>query len=158
LPISISKDVLLNNWYNDDIVRPIKLIEYGTSVDNETGILNNHTPSMLITLNANKTKDDPNGTPILIYGKRSNHNIGSDILPASYAADDLKNKIPIWSPYIKVNYGRSNDPTTTLIYRIVGYTSEENKNNKVKSFYPIYGLTNKNGMKYHGHTIVEYGQ
>ena len=94
--------------------------------------------------------------PLVIFGKRNNEITKGKIGNTSYTEFTGK---PTYSRYIKVKIGKTNNPESWAVYKLVGVSkvADKKKPNKIHE-YPVYQIVNKKGYKYRGHTITEYGR
>ena len=128
------EDIFLNNWFNDKLVKPVRLVE------------SDHFLKGLY--------DKRDATyPILLSGQRDNNKDG--IKPVGYVTDTFGDKYPIFPPYIKIKDGAGNTPANWHVYQLIGYYYVSENNRQVAK--PVYALVSKKGYRYKGHTITEYG-
>ena len=128
------EDIFLNNWFNDKLVKPVRLVE------------SDHFLKGLY--------DKKDATyPILLSGQRDNNKDG--IKPVGYVTDTFGDKHPIFPPYIKIKDGAGNTPANQHVYQLIGYYYVTENNRQVAK--PVYALVSKKGYRYKGHTVTEYG-
>lgn len=132
-------DILANNWHNDALVRPI---DYYKSV--EGGYISMKS----ITISEQQL------APNLILGEYSGKR-GAAIRPINWVKVDDKS-YPIFPPMVKFRDFGGFAPENWHLYQLIGYKSVPNETGRI-DYTPVYALINKKGMKYRGHTIVQYG-
>lgn len=143
-------DMILNNWTNDKLVKPVDM--YGGP---------NSSALRGIYLN------DQVAMPNIVLGQRNDSDFNV-IGPISWVKItnpiDLKTKsYPLFPPYIKMRDNLGFGPENWHVYTLIGYkeTLEVNSVGKPTgriNYSPVYGLVSKKGYKYRGHTIVEYNK
>ena len=118
----------------------------------------------LMTIDSGQIFPGTNRTyPLVIFGKRNNAVTEGKIGNTTYTEfiDENGQKIvkPAYSRYIKVKIGKTNNPESWAVYKLVGVSQVADKKNPDKIHeYPVYQVVNKKGYKYRGHTITEYGR
>lgn len=158
------EDIFLNNWQNDDLVKPVK--EWGevegkdvdgNPVMNRTSFVGLY--SKYPFFNSNKPLYN------IFIGKMSGDKkdefaikpIGFKLIEEYRDGVIVKNSYPIYPPYIKIRMSYGNSPLTHAVYKLVGY-QEVMRVGKAPKYYPVYSLINKKGMRYQGHVITELGR
>lgn len=154
-------DFYLNNWHDNQIVKPydetvpvesrdMEFDDRGRPIERTSGFY---------TFDRASTLHDRN-IPVVILGKRSDRTAANeDIKPIGYKQVMQDNKlktVPVFPPYIKLKVNKQNTPQNNVMYQLVGY-KEEQRDNKTDIF-PVYSIVEKKGMKYKGHVITEYGR
>lgn len=140
-------DLFLNNWTNDLMVKPVNFY-----------VGENNTALKSISVSKDAL------VPNIILGER----VGSDkpaIGPVNWIKVKIKDEtksFPIFPPYIKYKDTMGNGIQNWHVYQLIGYKSvpQLNANGKqtgLQQYTPLYGLVEKKGYKYKGHSIVEYG-
>ena len=76
------------------------------------------------------------------------------IKPVAYEIVGTR-RIPIFTPYVKMQYTPKYNPNGILVYKLIGVNIR--KTDSGTYYTPIYSLVNKKGYNYKGHHIVEYG-
>ena len=156
------RDIMLNNWTNNDIVPMIEhtYIEQKITAD---GIMNEATS--LFGIRSKMKAIGSNVNPYLFFsGKAGNKNriksIGTKVIEEYnvFTGQLQKNRYPIYPSFVKIKYGSTNSPSSYLVYELVGYNREISKTTQQPVYTPIYMLVNKKGMRYKGHVITEYGR
>ena len=66
--------------------------------------------------------------------------------------------IPVYPNFVKVKYGNTSDPTSYMVYKLIGTKTMFNKQLRREFITPVYLAVNKKGYNYKGHRIVEYGR
>ena len=162
------EDIFLNNWQNDDLVKPVK--EWGevegkdvngNPVMNRTSFVGLY--SKYPFFNSNKPLYN-------IFIGKMNGDIKDEfaIKPIGFKIIEeykdgikdgviVKNSYPIYPPYVKIRMSYGNSPLTHAVYKLVGY-QEVTQVGKAPKYYPVYSLINKKGMRYQGHVITELGR
>lgn len=158
------EDIFLNNWQNDDLVKPVK--EWGevegkdidgNPVMNRTSFVGLY--SKYPFFNSNKPLYN------IFIGKMNGDRkdefaikpIGFKLIEEYREGVIVKNSYPIYPPYVKIRMSYGNSPLTHAVYKIVGY-QEVIQVGKATKYYPVYSLINKKGMRYQGHVITELGR
>ena len=156
------RDVMLNNWTNNDIVPRIEhtYVEQKITAD---GIMNEETSLFGIRSKMKAVGSSIN--PYLFFsGKAGNKNrikpIGTKVIEEYnvFTGQLQKNRYPIYPSFVKIKYGSTNSPSSYIVYELVGYNREVSKTTQQPVYTPIYMLVNKKGMRYKGHVITEYGR
>ena len=132
-----SEDLFLNNWYNDTLVRPVEL--------------NNSKNQPLKYLNLNNKSTIPN----IVVGERVGKEIPA-INPIAWVNTSEGTK-PLFSPFIKIRDSFGFGVNNWHVFKLIGF-KERAIDQKMSNYIPVYGLVEKKGYKYRGHTIVEYGK
>ncbi len=155
------KEVFLNNWQNDNLVKPIKYYVVSQRLQrNEDGDM------ALVTVNNGLVGIDSPYTeipgikyPILetFVGMRTSYR-GDDIKPIGYKTDALGATYPIYPPYVKIKYFNENTPNNTMVYELTGMAIQKHRRSGNTQFIPVYHLVDKKGYKMQGNTITEYGR
>lgn len=158
-----SDDIFLNSWYDKQIVKPYletvpfdtkeqEFDELGRPVQATTGFITFDAHSKLLDRKI----------PKLIIGKRSNRSASNeDIKPIGFVEvkeDDKLISVPKYPPYINIRFGNVNLLAETVMYKLVGITSEQQADSNKVNHSPVYTIVEKKGMKYRGHVITEYGR
>lgn len=162
------EDIFLNNWQNDDLVKPVK--EWGevegkdvdgNPVMNRTSFVGLY--SKYPFFNSNKPLYN-----IFIGKMNGDKKDEFAIKPIGFKIIEeykdgikdgviVKNSYPIYPPYVKIRMSYGNSPLTHAVYKLVGY-QEVTQVGKAPKYYPVYSLINKKGMRYQGHVITELGR
>lgn len=133
-------DILANNWHNDAVVKPINY--YKQSGDGY--VMMKHV-----------SIDEYQVAPNLILGEYSEGNIG--IAPTGWVK--VNNiSYPLFPPMVKFRDLGGYAPDNWHLYQLIGYKETMSAITGRTNYTPVYALINKKGMKYKGHTIVEYGR
>lgn len=132
-------DILANNWHNDAVVKPI---DYYKSVEG------GYIAMKSITIS------DQQIAPNLILGEYSGRK-GAAIRPINWVEVEGQS-YPIFPPMVKFRDLGGFAPENWHLYQLIGYKQVPDEFGRV-NYTPVYALINKKGMKYRGHTIIEYG-
>lgn len=133
-------DILANNWHNDSVVKPINY--YKQSGDGY--VMMKHV-----------SIDEYQVAPNLILGEYSEDSIG--IAPTGWVkVNDIS--YPLFPPMVKFRDLGGYAPDNWHLYQLIGYKETMSAITGRTNYTPVYALINKKGMKYKGHTIVEYGR
>lgn len=133
-------DILANNWHNDAVVKPIN---YYKQTDGGY-IMMKHA-----------SIDEYQVAPNMIIGEYTSSN-DPVIRPINWVKVD-GNSYPLFPPMVKFRDLGGYTPENWHLYQLIGYREFMDRNNRV-AYSPVYALINKKGMKYRGHTIVEYNK
>lgn len=133
-------DILANNWHNDAVVKPIN---YYKQTDGGY-IMMKHA-----------SIDEYQVAPNMIIGEYTSSN-DPVIRPINWVKVD-GNSYPLFPPMVKFRDLGGYAPENWHLYQLIGYREFMDRNNRV-AYSPVYALINKKGMKYRGHTIVEYNK
>lgn len=133
-------DILANNWHNDAVVKPIN---YYKQTDGGY-IMMKHA-----------SIDEYQVAPNMIIGEYTSSN-DPVIKPINWVKVD-GNSYPLFPPMVKFRDLGGYTPENWHLYQLIGYREFMDRNNRV-AYSPVYALINKKGMKYRGHTIVEYNK
>lgn len=133
-------DILANNWHNDAVVKPIN---YYKQTDGGY-IMMKHA-----------SIDEYQVAPNMIIGEYTSSN-DPVIRPINWVKVD-GNSYPLFPPMVKFRDLGGYAPENWHLYQLIGYREFMDGNNRV-NYSPVYALINKKGMKYRGHTIVEYNK
>ena len=133
-------DILANNWHNDAVVKPIN---YYKQTDG----------GYIMMKHANI--DEYQVAPNMIIGEYTSSN-DPVIRPINWVKVD-GNSYPLFPPMVKFRDLGGYTPENWHLYQLIGYREFMDRNNRV-TYSPVYALINKKGMKYRGHTIVEYNK
>lgn len=133
-------DILANNWHNDAVVKPVN---YYKQTDGGY-IMMKHA-----------SIDEYQVAPNMIIGEYTGSN-DPVIRPINWVKVD-GNSYPLFPPMVKFRDLGGYAPENWHLYQLIGYREFMDRNNRV-AYSPIYALINKKGMKYRGHTIVEYNK
>ena len=133
-------DILANNWHNDAVVKPIN---YYKQTDGGY-IMMKHA-----------SIDEYQVAPNMIIGEYTSSN-DPVIRPINWVKVD-GNSYPLFPPMVKFRDLGGYTPENWHLYQLIGYREFMDRNNRV-TYSPVYALINKKGMKYRGHTIVEYNK
>lgn len=133
-------DILANNWHNDAVVKPIN---YYKQTDGGY-IMMKHA-----------SIDEYRVAPNMIIGEYTSSN-DPVIRPINWVKVD-GNSYPLFPPMVKFRDLGGYTPENWHLYQLIGYREFMDRNNRV-TYSPVYALINKKGMKYRGHTIVEYNK
>lgn len=133
-------DILANNWHNDAVVKPIN---YYKQTDGGY-IMMKHV-----------SIDEYQVAPNMIIGEYTSSN-DPVIRPINWVKVD-GNSYPLFPPMVKFRDLGGYAPENWHLYQLIGYREFMDRNNRA-AYSPVYALINKKGMKYRGHTIVEYNK
>lgn len=133
-------DIIANNWHNDAVVKPIN---YYKQTDGGY-IMMKHA-----------SIDEYQVAPNMIIGEYTSSN-DPVIRPINWVKVD-GNSYPLFPPMVKFRDLGGYAPENWHLYQLIGYREFMDRNNRV-AYSPVYALINKKGMKYRGHTIVEYNK
>lgn len=113
-------DVFINNWFDDYLVREI----------DEQNILGIDSPISI-------TYTDNNGENKLKYPLL--------FVVTSNVRSTAINKVaqPLFAPYVKISLTTKNNPNTTVLYKLIGYSIADGEGEEK----PIYIAINKKGVK-----------
>lgn len=133
-------DIIANNWHNDAVVKPIN---YYKQTDGGY-IMMKHA-----------SIDEYQVAPNMIIGEYTSSN-DPVIRPINWVKVD-GNSYPLFPPMVKFRDLGGYAPENWHLYQLIGYREFMDRNNRI-AYSPVYALINKKGMKYRGHTIVEYNK
>lgn len=138
--------IFRNNWFNNDLVKPVKFSEYKLVYDpiseQEVSFDNKFNAIMSDTgLGSSNTK-----YPILFTGQRLD---GTMMNPIRVEIVDGQVE-KYYSPYVKMRFNNSNSKNNTVIYKLIKYIGLDND-------IPVYAATTKLGYKKDGFNVIEYG-
>lgn len=160
------KDIFLNNWQNNDLVKPLEyetvyLEEGKDPATGEDGFVTNrykfiNIPSKFPAINGKRPVMDA------FVGVRNKNR--DNIKPIGYFQyiqnDGLSLRevsAPKYPPFVKIKYSNDNAPHNTLVYELIGVMEQTNVGKK-PNFVPVYKIVNKKGYKMQGNVITEYGR
>ena len=119
----------LNNWYNDKLVKPVKLTEYRYMQE---------TNSM----------ENVDAFPIIRFKDTDGRMLPGILNPYVMSSYQNKDRVSVFPPFIKTRLQTGNNPADVLVYKFVGVDMRNNT--------PVYVLTNKLGLNQNGRVIKEY--
>lgn len=147
--ISIS-EVLKNLWWSDEVVPPVNVFKQ-TYEESEYGF------SKVLSVDDNvATNVIPSRKTIRVSGRDVN-------VPVSFTLNPFKSgkfligkndrDQLVYTPFVKVNFGPSNNPLSTEIYKFYGTRIIQSKTGDVEA--PVYVLSSKKGLKFRGCILTE---
>lgn len=160
------RDILLNNWFDDNLVKPVKPTIDIASKD-ENG-MDTTVKASFIGIDADFIFPRTTKKPYAMFiGKvdGDTKNEGT-IRPVGYyktmefdeqSGIMKKRSYPIFPPFVKIRMTKGNSPLSFAIYELVGYQEHNSKSGFIQ-YYPVYSLVNKKGLRYQGHVITELGR
>ena len=157
------KDIFLNNWQNNDLVKPLEYetsyveISKNPSTGEEELMVNKYKfiniPSKFSAINGKYTVMDS------FLGVRNKNR--DNIKPIGYFRyihnDGIELSAPKYPPFVKIKYSNDNAPHNTLVYELIGIIEQSTVGEK-DNFIPVYKIINKKGYRMHGNVITEYGR
>lgn len=160
------KDLFLNNWFNDDMVKAVRE-EYPIEATHpETGMpVTNYTSFYSIPTNYILPGTDRTVPQVFIGEMVDKKGYKGNINAVGWKkvrewSEKLQaytvNSYPIFPPFVKIKVGQKNVPENFVMYELVGYREFEDKQGIQRS--PAYAMVTKKGMKFRGHVITEYGR
>lgn len=143
-------EVLKNLWWSDEVVPPVNVFKQ-TYEESEYGF------SKVLSVDGNvATNVIPSRKTIRVSGRDVN-------VPVSFTLNPLKSgKLfvgkndrdqLVYTPFVKVNFGPSNNPLSTEIYKFYGTRIIQSKTGDIEA--PVYVLSSKKGLKFRGCILTE---
>ena len=144
-------DVFLNNWQDEVLVPTIPESVRTQMIVN--GQLEYQTVGR-IGVAATSVIEGTDLHPMILFMGDTNPKSEMYIKPVAYEIVGTR-RIPIFSPYVKMQYTPKYNPNGILVYKLIGVNIRKTESGTY--YTPIYSLVNKKGYNYKGHHIVEYG-
>lgn len=144
-------DVFLNNWQDEVLVPTIPESVRTQVIVN--GQLEYQTVGR-IGVAATSVIEGTDLHPMILFMGDTNPKSEMYIKPVAYEIVGIR-RIPIFSPYVKMQYTPKYNPNGIMVYKLIGVNIRKTESGTY--YTPIYSLVNKKGYNYKGHWIVEYG-
>ena len=147
--ISIS-EVLKNLWWSDEVVPPVNVFKQ-TYEESEYGF------SKVLSVDDNvATNVIPSRKTIRVFGRDVNVPVSFTLNPFKsgrlFVGKNDRDQL-VYTPFVKVNFGPSNNPLSTEIYKFYGTRIIQSKTGDIEA--PVYVLSSKKGLKFRGCILTE---